>query len=200
MGSGGEDIAGNPKMQPLIHPSDSLSIDLKNPEVDVTDDRFKKLIFYTDGRQLPKKVDEDHPEIAAHWNGSQLVSEEKGPLGGKMSRTFELSGDGRRLYETLNIDHGKKSPLVIRYVYDVATADVQSGLQKADPDRPILKKHSDDSASSGAQNGRDADSDQPALKENSEDSSSPEVQSTEDADPNRPMLKRHSDGSNGSPQ
>jgi len=187
-------------MQPLIHPSDSLSIDLKNPEVDVTDDRFKKLTLYTDGRQLPKKIDEDHPEIAAHWNGSQLVSEEKGPLGGKMSRTFELSGDGRRLYETLNIDHGKKSPLVIRYVYDVATADVQSGLQKADPDRPILKKHSDDSASSGAQNGRDADSDQPALKENSEDSSSPEVQSTEDADPNRPMLKRHSDGSNGSPQ
>ena len=133
-------------MQPLIHPSDSLNIDLKDPEVDVTDDRFKKTTLYTDGRALPKKPDEDHPEIAAHWVGRQLISDEKSPLSGKMSRTFELSGDGKRLYETLRIDHGKKSAIAIRYVYDASTADVQSGIQEPDPDRPVLKRHPDDSA------------------------------------------------------
>ena len=34
----GHDIEANPKMQPLIHPSGLLSIELKSPEIDVTDD------------------------------------------------------------------------------------------------------------------------------------------------------------------
>jgi hypothetical protein len=186
-------------MQPLIHPSESLSVDLKNPEVDVTDDRFKKLTFYTDGRQLPKKIDEEHPEIAAHWNGGQLVSDEKSPLSGKMSRTFELSGDGRRLYETLHIDHGKKSPIVIRYVYDAATADVQSGIQEADPDRPVLKRHSDSSNPDG-QDSEDTSSEPPAVNQDSDDRGSPVTQGGDDSDPNRPVLKRHSNDSNSSPQ
>jgi hypothetical protein len=184
-------------MQPLIHPSDSLAIDLKNPEVDVTDDRFKRLTLYTDGRQLPKKVDEDRPEIAAHWNGSQLVTDEKGPLGGKMSRTFQLSGDGRKLYETLNIDHGKKSPIVIRYVYDVATADVQSGIPEPDPDRPMLKRHPSDSDSADAP--ASDQSGQPVqAQQQPNDNAAPDVSSEPD-DPNRPVLKRHS-SPNSSPQ
>ena len=144
---GGKDIAGNPKMQSLIHPSESLNIDLKNPEVDVTDDQFRKLTLYTDGRQLQKQTDENHQEMAAHWNGSQLVSDEKSPLGGKMSRTFELSADGRRFYETLHIDNGRsKTPMVNRYAYDAASSDAHS-VQESDPNRPVLKRHSDDSSS-----------------------------------------------------
>jgi hypothetical protein len=135
-------------MQPLIHPSESLSIELKNPEVDVTDDQFDKLILYTDGRQLQKSTDNKHQEVAAHWNGSHLVSDEKSPLGGKMSRTFELSQDGRKLYETLHIDNDRsKTPLVIQYVYDVASSDMQTG-QDSDPNRPVLVRHPDDSSSS----------------------------------------------------
>jgi len=80
-------------MQSLIHPSDSLSIELKNPEVDVTDDRSHKLILYTDGRKLQKSKDNNRQDVAARWDGSRLVSDEKSPLGGKMSRTFELSQD-----------------------------------------------------------------------------------------------------------
>jgi len=60
-------------------------------------------------------------EIAAHWNGSQLVSDEKSPQGGKMSRTFELSKDGRQVYETISIERGKnRGSLSVRYVYDTA--------------------------------------------------------------------------------
>ena len=138
-----QNIADNPKIQELIRPPDALSFDLKNSEVDLTDDQVHTLVFYTDGRQLQKTTNENRQEIAAHWNGSQLVSDEKSPLGGKMSRTFELSPDGRQFYETLHIDNGKKSPLYIRYVYDVASGDIQSGADP-DPDRPVLKRQPDD--------------------------------------------------------
>lgn len=143
-----QNIEDNPKMQELIRPPDSLSFDLKDSEVDVTDDQVHTLVFYTDGRPLQKTTNNNRQEIAAHWNGGQLVSDEKSPLGGKMSRTFELSPDGRQFYETLHIDNGKsKSPLYIRYVYDVASGDIQSGPEP-DPDRPVLKRKPDDAADS----------------------------------------------------
>lgn len=133
----GQDIEDNPKMQPLIHPSESLSIELKNPEVDVTDDHSHKLILYTDGRHLQKSTDYNHQEVAGRWNGSQLVSDEKSPLDGKMSRTFELAQDGRKFYETLHIDNGhSKAALVIRYVYDASNSDLQSD-QDSDPNRLV---------------------------------------------------------------
>ena len=123
-------------------------VDLKNPEIDVTDDQSRKLILYTDGRQLPKSTNDNHQEVAAHWEGGMLVSEEKGPLGGKMSRTFELSHDGRQLYETLHIDNGR-SPITIRYVYDLPTSPrMQQNREDSDPNRPVLKRHPDDNGSS----------------------------------------------------
>jgi hypothetical protein len=131
-------------MQPLLHPSVSLSFDLRDPEVDLTDDHLNRLIIYTDGRQIPKSTNNNREEIAAHWSGAELISDEKGPLGGKMSRTFELSQDGRKFYETLRIDNGRsKTPIVIRYVYDAAASDV-SVSESADPDRPVLKRSPDD--------------------------------------------------------
>jgi len=114
----------------------------------VTDDQYHKLVFYTDGRQLQKPKDDSYQEIAAHWNGGQLVSDEKGPQGGKMSRTFELSPDGRQVYETLHIDRGKsRGPLVARYVYDVANSQNGQAGRDSDPDQPVLKRHADDSNS-----------------------------------------------------
>ena len=62
-------------------------------------------------------------EIAAKWEGNRLVTEEKDPRGNKMSRAFELSSDGMQLYETLHMTVGRSNtPLVIRYVYDQASA------------------------------------------------------------------------------
>ena len=128
-----------------MYPGESLSVELKNPEVDITDDQFRKLLLYTDGRQLQKPTDSRREEVAAHWEGSRLVSEEKSPLGGTMSRTFELSQDGRQLYETLHIDNGRaRAPLIIRYVYDAATNFEAGHSADSDPSRPTLKRHSDE--------------------------------------------------------
>jgi hypothetical protein len=82
----------------------------------------------TDGRKLQKSKDENYQEIAAKFDGNRLVTDEKNPRGGKMNRTFELSYDGRQLYETLHLTTGRSnSSLVIHFVYDTpAETETQS--------------------------------------------------------------------------
>jgi len=120
-----------------------MTVELNDPEINVTGDHGQKLVMYTDGRKLPKSSD-NREEVTARWDGSRLVSDERSPLSGKMSRTFELSRDGRQLYETLHIDTGRSgAPIVIRYVYDIPVAGI-SKREDSDPNRPVLKRHTDD--------------------------------------------------------
>jgi hypothetical protein len=120
MGQQGMSDEERQKMQELMNPANRLTVaDLTNTgEVDLTDDQQKKLALVTDGRKLQKSKDANYQEIAAHWSGKQLATDEKGPHG-KMSRTYELSYDGTQLNETLNISMGRSnSTLMVRYVYD----------------------------------------------------------------------------------
>jgi hypothetical protein len=118
---GGDSGETTEEMGQVVRADLSQTIELKDAEVDSTDDRTNKLVFYTDGRKIQKSKDNSLKQISAHWNGSQLVTDEKGPQGRKMSRTLELSSDGRQFYETWHIENGRSgSPLVIRYVYDAA--------------------------------------------------------------------------------
>jgi len=118
MSDGGETTE---EMREIIRPDYSQTIELKDTEVDSTDEHENKLVFYTDGRKIQKSKDDSLKQVSAHWNGSQLVTDEKGPRGRKMSRTLELSSDGKQLYETWHIENGRSgSVIVIRYVYDAA--------------------------------------------------------------------------------
>ncbi len=146
---GGGDIENNPRMQPLLRPAESVAVDLKNQEIDVTEDQYRKLVLYTDGRKIGKQLDENRQEISAHWDGSHLVTDERSPLGGKMSRVYELSFDGRQLFETLHIDNGRSDvPITIRYVYDIPTSFSPSRTpEDSDPDRPKLSRRPEDEGS-----------------------------------------------------
>jgi len=121
---GGESDVDRERMQSAIMAANSLTFAQKNPkdpEVDSIDDQNRKRALFTDGRKLQKtdSKDDSYQEIAAHWDGSRLVTDEKSPHGGKMSRTFELSYDGMQLYETLRLTTGRSNtPLNVRYVYD----------------------------------------------------------------------------------
>jgi hypothetical protein len=125
---GGESEEEQQRTQSVIAPANSLALaqkDPKDPEVDLTDDLNRKRALFTDGRKLqkPDPKDDSYEEMAAHWDGSRLVTDEKGPRGGKMSRTFELSYDGAELYETLRLTVGRSSaPVDIRYVYEPVAA------------------------------------------------------------------------------
>ena len=97
-----------------------MTLSMTGAEVDLVDDRDRKRAFMTDGRKLQKSKDPNYQEIAAKFDGNRLVTEEKSPRGDKMSRMFELSEDGRQLYETLHMTTGRNNtPLVVRYVYDL---------------------------------------------------------------------------------
>jgi hypothetical protein len=125
---GGESDQERLRTQEVIAPANSLTLTQKdptNPEVDLTDDQNRKRALFTDGRKLakPDSKDDSYQETAARLDGSRLVTDEKGPRGGKLSRTFELSYDRAQLYETIRLTMGRSNtPLDIRYVYDPVSA------------------------------------------------------------------------------
>jgi len=112
-------------MQEFMNPSRALTVAeaKKDVEIDMFDDQEHKSAFFTDGRKLQKTKGISTQEIAAHWDGNRLVTDEKSPSGRKISRTYELSYDGTQLYETLRLTRGRSdSQISIRYVYDQADA------------------------------------------------------------------------------
>ena len=117
---GGESDEERQKMREFFTPAKAITLSMTGAEVDLVDDRDRKRAFMTDGRKLQKSKNENYQEIAAKFTGNRLVSDEKDPRGNKMSRTFELSSDGRQLHETLQMTTGRNNtPLIIRYVYDI---------------------------------------------------------------------------------
>jgi len=117
---GGESDEERQRMRELVSPPAAMTLSMTGAEVDLLDDRDRKRAFMTDGRKLQKSKDPSYQEIAAKFDGNRLVTEEKNPRGDKMSRTFELSRDGRQLYETLHMTTGRNNtPLALRYVYDL---------------------------------------------------------------------------------
>jgi hypothetical protein len=128
--SGGESDEQREKMRELLVPAKTIRLSMTGAEVDLVDDRDRKRAFMTDGRKLQKSKDENYQEIAAKFDGKQLVTDEKDPRGNKMSRTFELSSDGRQLYETLHMTSGRSNTAhVIRYVYDIPMQPVAQSKQ-----------------------------------------------------------------------
>lgn len=119
-GQDGENDQDRGRMQELLVAPNSMTITQKGAEVDLTDDQNRKITFFTDGRKVEKSKDVNNQQIAAHWDGNRLVTDEKNPRGGKMSRTYELSYDGKQLNETLRLSVGRSNSQVnIRYVYDL---------------------------------------------------------------------------------
>jgi hypothetical protein len=133
-GGGGQNESDDDRqrMQEVLSPARSLTVAeaKKDVEVDVFDDQHRKTAIFTDGRKLQKSKDNTNQEIAAHWDGNRLVTDEKTPSGQKMSRMYELSYDGTQLYETLRLTRGRSNSQVsIRYVYDQANARAANSSQ-----------------------------------------------------------------------
>jgi hypothetical protein len=132
-GGGGRGGQGYPqsgdesdRLGELVNPPRELHLSRRSesePEVDLMDDRQHRRVFFTDGRKLEKPKDSSYQEIAAHWDGDKLVTDEKGAHNGKLSRTLEVSSDGRQLLETIHITDSKGNhAITVQYVYDAVDA------------------------------------------------------------------------------
>lgn len=89
------------------------------PQTLLSDDREHRTTFFTDGRKLEKQKDPDNIQVSARWDDKKLVTDEKGTHNGKVSRTFELSADGKQLIETVHVADSKGNhPVNVQYVYD----------------------------------------------------------------------------------
>ena len=110
------------QLQDLIEPATSLSFVQKENEVDVTDDQGRKRIYLTDSRHPQKSKDANYQESAAHWEGARLVAEEKGLHGGRITRTYELTPDGKQLNENVRLDNSHTGLITVRYVFDVTSS------------------------------------------------------------------------------
>jgi hypothetical protein len=125
---GGGDVSDS--MADVVNPPREIKFSQKfdkDPEVLLSDDREHRVAFYTDGRKLQKEKEPSYQEVAAHWDDKSLVTDEKGSHGGKLSRNYELSSDGKQLIETVHLTDSKGNhPVTVRYVYD-ATDDSVGG-------------------------------------------------------------------------
>jgi len=126
-GQGGESDSGRQKMGIFLQPSNQLTIAQKDPEIDVTDDDYRKLAFYTDGRKVGKSKDASHQEFDAKWDEYRLVAEGKDPRGNKYERSYEVLEGNHRLRETLYLKVGRNNTEVaIRYVYDLVSSPAKT--------------------------------------------------------------------------
>ena len=130
-GQNGENEQDRERMQAVIAAPSSITLarrDPKDPEIDLVDDQNRTTVFFTDGRKVEKPKDANNQQVAAHWDGNRLVTDEKNPRGGKMSRTYELSYDGKQLFETVEFTMRRSnSPISIRYVYDQTAPPATQG-------------------------------------------------------------------------
>lgn len=64
------------------------------------------------------------PAPTVHWQNTRLIAETDGRRGGKTTRTYELSPDGKELYVTTTIENPRFSqPVTYRLVYDPAKSN-----------------------------------------------------------------------------
>jgi hypothetical protein len=108
------------KMRNFVEPAGELNIVGKGPEIEIRDDRDRKVTAFTDGRKLEKSKDPNAQRFDAKWDDYRLVMEGKDPRGGKYERSYEVLAGNRQLRETLLLKIGRNQAEVsIHYVYDL---------------------------------------------------------------------------------
>jgi len=121
------------KAENLFDAPDSLSIEINNPEVKITDSKGNTRVLYTDGRKSEKVVDKERTlTFFAKWEEDALVVTAQGPDGGNLTESYYLSPDGKQLYVKLEMrpvfmDH----PITIIRVYDPPAAETQTQTQSS---------------------------------------------------------------------
>jgi hypothetical protein len=125
-------------MRDLLEIPESLMVIVDGDAVTFTDDLGRERSYPTDGRKEHYQLGASKFTARAEWQGAQLRKDIDGDFGFKMSETYFLSPDGKRLFVMLRVPTSGKNavPIGANRVYDrvpaarVAAATVADASQK----------------------------------------------------------------------
>ncbi|MEZ5318038.1 MAG: hypothetical protein R2752_11610 [Vicinamibacterales bacterium] len=107
-------------LRDLMEVPETLDIQSSDASVTLTDDLDRSLTFPTDRTKRKYHLSASDFEASAWWDGRQLIKDIEGARGFRMSETYYLSQDGRRLFVIVRLGQGKPDEPVVgaNRVYD----------------------------------------------------------------------------------
>ena len=134
-GGGGGGRRGGGRGQGMFNDLSQLTVEQTENSARVTGASGRILAAFPAAQETSKPPSDSNNEgearqytpPVAKWQGSQLVTSTEGPRGGSMTRTYELSPDGKQLIDTTKMQNPRFSqPVTIRFVYDPAKPNARS--------------------------------------------------------------------------
>lgn len=107
----------------LLEVPEALTISVASAGVTFTDDLSRARTYPLDGQKRKYSLSAARYDAAMEWDGAQLKKHIEGPYGFRMTETYFLSADGRRLFVIVRVGDPKKNAPVVGFnrVYDRAT-------------------------------------------------------------------------------
>ncbi|MEO7191194.1 MAG: hypothetical protein ABI051_09075 [Vicinamibacterales bacterium] len=92
----------------LLEVPETLKIRVTPDAVTITDDLDRERRYPTDGRRQKYRLAAAQYEALVQWQGSQLKMDIEGGFGFKLTQTFFLSADARRLFVIVRVGQPRK--------------------------------------------------------------------------------------------
>jgi hypothetical protein len=114
----------------LMEVPETLTFRVAPPNVSITDDLERELVFDTSITRMEKyQLSAAQFEARAYWEGRVLHKRIEGPRGFRMSEMYFLSQDARRLFVVIRLGEPKPDvpPIGVNRVYDRVNEAARSG-------------------------------------------------------------------------
>jgi hypothetical protein len=119
--SGSGSDASRGASRPSLRPPAEMAVTQIEPDVVVVEPEAQIRTLHPDGHKY--KSETDGTEVQARWEKGQLLVETTTPRGSKVTETWSVSPDKRRLIVTRKIESQWMSGVTVKTVYDSGTAE-----------------------------------------------------------------------------
>ena len=104
----------------LLEVAERLTIKVGDTDVTITDDLERQRTYVTDNRRERHQIAASRFEIRTEWRDSQLIQQIEGSYDFKMSMTYFLSPDGKRMFLMVRVGEPRKNVPQVGFnrVYD----------------------------------------------------------------------------------
>jgi hypothetical protein len=93
----------------LLEVAERLTIKVGEKDVAITDDLDRQRTYVTDNRKERHQIAASRFDVRTEWRDSQLIQQIEGAFDFKMSQTFFLSADGRRLFLMVRVGEPRRN-------------------------------------------------------------------------------------------